>query len=198
MDIQSGDIVRVTAKMAIGGVGAVQNVFYLRKEGIGEVPASLWPDDIGPWLEDIYGEVNSLLTDNLSYDSWGLFNITQDAPGPDNSWPTLIVGGSATDMYATGVAGLGLLRTERPRVVGRKYFGGLVEGGITESLLTPTMTAAIAAAIGHMLGSFIGGASLDSWLPGVVDKSGAYWSFTEAVVKDIPAYQRRRKQGRGI
>jgi hypothetical protein len=161
------------------------------------VIGSLVGDDIGAWLEDVYGEFVVGLPNNLSFDSIAMYNIDQDSPYADVGWPTFTIGGATDAMLPTGVCVLLTLRTGVKRVLGRKYFGPFTGNNLADGIFEDTLAVAVAGAADFLIGHFFAAGSGNSLLPGVLDKTGAFWAFFEAVASTNPAYQRRRRLGAG-
>lgn len=196
--VNPNDKITVTAHLQTGVGNTINNVFTFRYEGIGTQADEASMQDLALKLEDFYSALNSHIVDNVAYVDISGFNVTQDRPMPTVNWPTLTAGGSTSDPLPDGVSGLMLLRTGIKRVLGRKFIGGLAEGDNTAGVWESTLVAALAAAGAELIGSFLGGQTGALWLPGVIDKLGAFWSFIETFASNNPAYQRRRRPGRGI
>jgi hypothetical protein len=113
-------------------------------------------------------------------------------------WTSLTAGGGGASSNAAGVALLIVLRTGISRVFGRKYLGGIITANIdTDGFWASALVTVGATFAAHLLGEFVGGTSTSTWLPGLIAKTGQFWSFIEAIVSAIPAYQRRRRKGAG-
>jgi hypothetical protein len=197
MSIAINDVIKVTAALDMVG-NAVENVYYFRMDTAPSVTDTAVMNDLAAKLEEVYTHILSYMSDAVTFLEVRGFNVTKDQPMPTVSWPTMTVGGSSSARLPWGVSGLALLRTGVRRVLGRKFFGVFTEADNDDpGVWSGALTIAMAAAAGELVGSFLGSTTLAVILPGVVDKTGAFWAFIEAVASSNPAYQRRRRRGRG-
>jgi hypothetical protein len=61
-----------------------------------------------------------------------------------------------------------------------------------------TAMVALAAAMAVWIAPFNGGTSGQPWVPGIWSRvAGLFRTFRDVVVRNVPGYQRRRKQGVG-
>jgi hypothetical protein len=198
MSVSSGDIIRVTAVMD-SQHGHIENVYYFRSDL--PIPAADedYMADLAVKLESVYGAILSNLSIDTIFTEVQGYNVTTDQPMPTIGWPTLTAGTGAAQSLPAGVSALAILRTGVKRVLGRKFFGLLQTGVLDgDGFLTAGVVTAVATAAGELIGGFLGSETLSGWLPGVRDKTGAFWAFIEAVASNNPGYQRRRRRGRGI
>jgi len=133
-------------------------------------------------VDDVYKKVGSLW-------NWIGGNILVDLDGE-----------SIGDPLPSGVAILGELLTDTSRVVGKKYVGGLSELAQTAGQWISTVSAAMLSSISEWMAQFQDLVDTTTYyVPGVYStKALAFKPFTGAgVVRAIPAYQRRRKEGVG-
>lgn len=197
MTIAPNDIMEASARLEFDGVEDVVGVFQFRHDGVAPISDTLGVDDILEFLEVVYGLLNSAITAITLYRDVRIRNVTQDTVLGTFSWPTLVAGGTATDATPPGVAALLSFSTQIPRVAPRKYFGVLSEGGVgNDGRWTAGVTALLAAAGIALLFQFT--ATNSDWQYGYLSpKTAAFEVPTGVVVTDIPAYQRRRRQGRG-
>lgn len=195
--VNQGDIVRVTAKMHESYSGDIQNVFYFRNDGALGMYDSLCFDDLSPKLEDVYSDILSVLSNNLSFVSIDFYDVTAARPMADVPWPTLTQASDSGDRLPQACSAMVLYRTGVRRTMGRKFFGPLTAGQTVDGKLISTAVTAFITAGSHLLTSFLGAGSGNSWLPGIPAAGAHFWSFEDCTVKDIVAYQRRRREGRG-
>lgn len=198
MGIASGDILRITAVMAYGSEPTVMNTFHLRcTDPPGETDAAAM-DFVAGWLDTAYAGIIDRMSTSLSFVEIRGFNETQHLPLPTVGWPTLTAATATGDIYAPGVAALVLFRTAALRVLGRKFIGGLTEEDFTSALVAgacltdlATWAAAIAGGPGISL-------TTGSYSFGIYSAAHGFHLVTAFVTVAVPAYQRRRRQGRGI
>jgi hypothetical protein len=196
MTVNSGDVLRVTAKMeALGGV--IQNVYYIQAQGTGDVSDEDTVEAIGNRLDAAYGELEAVLTSDLTFRTIEVFNITQDVPVDEFQWPTLDAGGSATDPLPTQIAALVRFTNAAARSQGRKYIGGLTKAATDEDGLPTT-------AVLTVLGAFAA-ALLDPWLVGVGEFAFGAWNkdkgrfaeFLSPILNTVWSALGRRRFGQG-
>lgn len=198
MTVQSDDYVRATARMSFGLAASVQNVFAFKLIGsaLGDTVAM---QDLAEELDDWYTCINPQIVDNQTYVDIDGFNLTQDSPLPETSWPSKTVGGSASDPTPSGAAALVTFRTNFSRRRGRKFLGVMGEGNIgANGQWNTTLMTNLATFGAQLLDPFVGQVSGETWLPVIWSVLKAGMLPTEAVVSAIPAYQRRRRIGTGI
>lgn len=199
MTVNVNDVIRVTARLEWNGAVDVQNTFTARCSAAGGVTDSNAKADLAEWVDDIYTALNSIMPTSLDYIDIDFFNITQDVPMGVDFWPTLTVGGGGTDeVAATGVAYVITAFTNVVRVHGRKFFGPVISGGIVDGVFSSGVMTALASAMAIWIAPFNGGTSGEPWVPGVWSRAlSLFRAFRDVVVRNIPGYQRRRKQGVG-
>ena len=203
MSVVTGDVLRIVASMLWTDGNISQNIFNVKLSGAGGPwDDSDVADDAEDWLDDMYANMTSSVTDEL--DGNEVIVYKYDAVGDDwdevqsQAWswnPS-----SAGQQLPRAVAGLIRLWTEDPDVQGKKYVPGLVEETSDDGLFNAaTLTVLLAMAADWYL-PFVGSATGATFTPGV-------WSvisklFVAAVdhvaANAIPAYQRRRKRNVGI
>jgi hypothetical protein len=195
-DNNIGDVIRMTAKMTYGlNDDDIQNVYH------GQVFGSDVSDDdlheaIMTFLEGAYTQLLPDMTDEITFAALETWNITQDRPIKETAWATLTYGGNSTTSYVSTSAPLVLFNTNTARSQGRKFLPPVTEAGVTDGILSGTVT-------GHMVD--FAAAILANILEVDVGLVMGNWSgtlarfapFVGAVVSDILATQRRRRRGRG-
>jgi len=198
MSVATNDVIRVTAVMS-GPSGRIENVFQFRVNSA-VAPSDLTVmQDLAQKLDDVYEHMVSIMTGDTVFVEVNGFNVTQDLPMPTVPWPTQTTGESGSSDTPAQVSILALLRTGINRVVGRKFFGGFANGAFdSDGFATSAAITAVGLAAAELIGVFTG-TLLNEYLPGVKSTtSGLFWSFFEALVRSVPATQRRRRKDRGV
>lgn len=145
---------------------------------------------------DMYGTLTATLADNYVISNMEFKNLTTNTLMDVVTWTGdafMAVG----ELLPLGIAGLVTANTGTPKVRGRKFIPAITENSCTDSLWTGATVTALTNFAAMYIGAFIGVESAAPWAPGVRSSSGIFRPFTEALVSNIPAYQRRRKQGVG-
>ena len=197
MALLNGEVARVTASFLYKGSDVIQNTWHLVK-----VSGANANSDIALAAREhmtvIYNAMQSIISEEMTYDYVDVFLLpTAEALG-QFAWITLTVGGATGDVTAPGVSLLSLARTGISRRVGKKYFGAMSESAITDGVWTGAAVTAVAAAALLAYQTFT--ASNSVALRAIVwDRVNAVARDAETLVVDnIPAYQRRRRQGVGV
>lgn len=155
--------------------------------------------DLEEWLTDFVNQYKSLVVGEISFDGFSFNTLDDNFVSGFVPFAAPIVGTNATDPLPSGVAALLYMPTGVARRQLRKYLFGLAEdtvgafGNYGSATLTTLTSIAPLLLVDQVLTN--GTWQYGHALPGV----GASWvtpnSMTAAA---IPAYQRRRKQNRGI
>jgi len=196
-EIDNLDILRIGATWEFEGTFEVTNVWHVKVTAGGGVTYAVGGLDIQDYMEDIYNELLPTLSDEMATDYITLSNVTQDTTFGAMGWKTPLVGGEAGAVMAPGVCVFGWGRTLKPRVQIRKYFGVHTETSLVEGKWTSAVRADCHDALGIHVLDWALGANLE--LKGVAYNRTLQTS-TEAIsvtTSEEPAYQRRRKRGRG-
>ncbi|MCK4627304.1 MAG: hypothetical protein KAV00_18470 [Phycisphaerae bacterium] len=196
-DVDVGDVLRLGCVWLLGGAYEIANVFHARVIANGGGAWADVADDMAEYAADIYAEILPIMTNAMDTFQLNLQNLTQVTTIGAYSWAAPLTGGSAADYLATGLAVLTWGRTYKPRVQIRKYWGVFTEAAMTDGVwLAATVNDCVDAMAVH-LNSFTGTNGLE--VVGV-----AYNRTLETTTDAVsgastaePAYQRRRKRGRG-
>lgn len=197
-DINVNDELRVTAVLTTVDLSEVQNVYTAKLSSVGSGDTTAILDRIVVILELVYNIIKGLQNSRTKYQEVRFFNITQDIPLPSRAWPTISQGELALDDLAHMTAAMFSLGVGLPGVAGRKFFGGISDFALDQDGLWTTATVVdLALASAELI--------KEQTQAGTVLKFGirtgivpAFVAFSSATTKNIPASQRRRRQGVGI
>lgn len=198
MTVEDDDILEVTARCEANGVEDVVNVFQFRNVTGSSLTDAEAVADIRLYLDDEYDNLTASQADTFVYRDITFRNITQSVLMGTFGWPTLTTGDSALAQIPPGCAGLVNCATNVARVVLKKYFGGWVTATLdNDGSFSSAVTAAILQFGLNLLGGIVG--PNGAWEYGYFSPKTMQWEKpVSATATDIPAYQRRRKQGRGV
>ena len=197
MAIVQGTTIEASARMEWNSNEDVVNVFQFHLESAVPLTDAQGIDDVIEFLEAIYTIITSSMTliqlyRDIRIRNWDTGQVYGTFP-----WPTLTIGGSASTPLPSGVAAMINFSTGVARVTPRKYFGGFVEDALVgDATWTPALQGYLTSVAALMLVDFT--AVNGVWSYGYQSPKTGVWEYpTGAVVTDVPAYQRRRRPGRG-
>lgn len=203
MSVTSGTVLKVVVTLLWTDGNIMQNIFNAVVTGGGSPwdSADIVEDAIS-WAEDLYFNLTGGISDEVDGSQVQVYeydSVDDDwdevGSGPFTWNPT-----SGSDQLPRGVAALINLKTTDPDVSGKKYIGGITDGGQTDGLWNAGLLALLASYAVDWYAGFVGTDSGADWDPGI-------WSVVDTVFKlalpqviipTIPAYQRRRKRGVGV
>ncbi len=196
-EVDNGDVLRLGATFELEGAFEVTNVWHAQVVAGGGISFAVAATDVQMYLEDIYNNVMPKATDTMLSDFISLSNVTQGTTFGAIAWLNPLVGAIATEITAPGVCLFTWARTLKPRVQIRKYFGVLCEVDLQAGVWSSTAQVQMELAMGVHVAPYTGGPALT--LQGV-----AYNRLLDTIALPIsvqaspePAYQRRRRRGRG-
>jgi hypothetical protein len=196
MTVAINDIIRVTAVMDHSLEGTVQNVWYAKQYTDTATDAQFISGASGR-LDTMYGYIDNFMPDTLTFEEIRFFNVTQSAPMATSSWPSLVDGDVDVGHPLPSVMScLMFTRTAANRVILRKFFGPFTEENQQDAEWTTGITNAIATGMILWFAAWTSGAGVAQggvWSP----TNALFYEATTTVVRSVPAYQRRRKRGRG-
>lgn len=191
------DVIRVVVKMT-QAAQQLRNVYDFIHTGVNAVNDEDVLDAVLAVMETAYGYVVSQVTDNLSFDSVEVVNVTQDALIGEDVFTTTTAGTATDQASPMQVAYLVRFPTNYRGSQGRKFIPGCNEGSLGENgeLNTATQAACLAYALEILDGVTVSG---ELFVPGVDNPDkGRFAAYESAICNDIVGTQRRRKQGQGI
>jgi len=196
-DIDNGDILRIGATWSFEGAYEVTNVWHAKVVAGGGITYAAGALDVQDYMADIYVQLEPRLSDEMATDFLTLSNETQNTTFGAIAWQGSIVGDITTPVTAPGVSLFAWARTLKPRVQIRKYFGIFTEVDVDDGKWSATARAAAQAAMDIHIANYTGGPALT--LLGVAFNRalGTSTEPVSATTAEEPAYQRRRKRGRG-
>lgn len=190
------DVLRVTAKMSLG-VEDVQNVYHFIVGGTGTATDAATLTAIANLLDDAYFELQGSTSDEISFDTIEVYNLTQDTWVGELVWPSLTTGGQTGNLMPPQTSMLALFNTDTLRSQGRKFLppsvidyvgadGTPLSGvlGYAANFATELLLGATSGTVTFKPGNFR--ALLSAFIP---------WVF--ATIPDFYATQRRRYYGKG-
>jgi len=203
MTVAVGDVLKVVATILWDDGNVMQNVYAAEITGTGgPYDDADIVDDALAWVEAMYDTLTTQVSAECERSQVQVY--IWDAPGDDwdeigsEVWTWAPTDGA--DQLPRGVAGLLNSKTTDPDVSGKKYIGGLTEGGVTDGLLNAALLVLLVNYGAEWVVPFAGatsGADWDSGVWSVVGKTLVPFILT-TVIPTIPAYQRRRKRGVGV
>ena len=197
MTVQQNDIMQVSSRAEFGGIDDVVNGWQFQKTD--PVPATDLGtvDDLIDILETLMLALQAIMTSVLIWRDLRVSNITQGTVLGVFPWDLLTSGQNNFDAVPPGCAQLWSFSTGIPRVTLRKYIGVYTEDNLDDPGVwgagATTLGASQAALLLNPLNGAVGTYRYGFLSP----KTASFVTPTGVVVTNIPAYQRRRRQGRG-
>lgn len=196
-DVDNGDVLRIGAGLNFQGVYDVVNVYHVMCEspsGITWGGASGYVQD---YMDALYDEIKTPLSDTIGTNTISLANVTQGTTIGSIAWSPGWAGAEGGECTAPGVCVFTWGRTYKPRVQIRKYYGVFGEVNVVDGVWTTTVKNACIAAMDYHIARQVLATGI--YFTGVA-YNRTLETYTDAVSSDAsaePAYQRRRKRGRG-
>jgi hypothetical protein len=195
--IYDGDVLRVTCKM-LDTVSAndQMNVYHLRYNGPTEDDGVIM-SAIRGYMNDAYDEFNEYISDDLSYETIEVFNVTQELPVDEQTWPVLSSGASNADPLPLETAPLVRFPTKAHRSQGRKYLPMPTEetcelrGLLVQDAINALVAFATVIISGYPAGN--GGLIPGNWSK-IYDR---FAPWIAAIIEYQNGVQRRRRTGIG-
>lgn len=196
-DVENGDVLRLGCGLIYDGLYDVVNVWHILCNldvGIDWASATTF---IQTYCDDLYDDLKAPLNDEMGTGSISVANVTQATTLGSIAWSPTWSGAEAGEATAAGVCCFAWARTYKPRVQIRKYYGVFGEVNVTTGSWTGTVQNACVASMTFHIAStqmapskFFQGIAYNRTL-------GTYQAGVSVAVSAEPAYQRRRKRGRG-
>lgn len=196
-DVDPGDVLRIGAGMTFDSDYDIVNVWHVLMDNtVGTVWATA-VQAVQTYMDTIYQALKVQLSNQVDSLAISIANATQATTIGTVAWENVWVGSVAGDPTAAGVCAFTWGRTYTPRVQIRKYFGVFGETGMTDGSWVGAVQAAGTAAMDYHIGAR---AIFGGWTLTGVAFNRTLKTHVFAVSSDTsaePAYQRRRRRGRG-
>jgi len=155
-------------------------------------------EDLTIKIDEAMTELQAELDGSLAGVSLRVINLSDNAELDLVSWPTFVGGavGGAVGL-PPGVAALVTFPTAALGVRGRKFICGASEAQNSDGVWEASFIASLESYASMIANPFPGDSSLNIWQFGTYNPTTGFNPFTGWQVGNVPAYQRRRKQGVG-
>lgn len=196
-DVNDGDIIRVGAGLVYDGLYDVVNVWHILATMVTGISWATLTTLLQDYLDDIYDNIKTPLNDEIGTGAISVANVTQVTTLGAIPWSPGWAGVESGEPTAAGVCCFTWARTYKPRVQIRKYFGVFGEVNVSTGSWTTAVQNACKAAMDYHIA--------EQEMNENVDFQGVAYNrlldtYEVAYSSDVsaePAYQRRRKRGRG-
>lgn len=190
------EIVQIVAEMAMFGQTLLNVYHAVSSNSLLDEDAM---SDLATRLGDAYALIANRQSDDLTAVGLTFKNITTNEDMGTESFVGYTGGTDNTnDPLPAGVALCVTLPTAVLKSRGRKFVPGIAETGTTAGLFTSAVMTDAASFAALISEAWLGASNDDPWTFGIVTELGTFRPFQSASVSNVPAYQRRRKQGVGI
>jgi hypothetical protein len=196
-NVENGDILRVGATWAFEEDYEVTNVWHMLVQAGGGIDFAAASLDIADYMEDIYTEMLVELSNAMITDFLTLSNVTQALTFGAFAWQSELQGASEVGSTAPGVCLFAWARTLVPRVQIRKYLGIFTENSVSAGKWSAGSRLGAQGAMDIHITPYSAGPALT--LQGVAYNRAldTHTLPLSATTSSEPAYQRRRRRGRG-
>lgn len=200
MATNSGNIIRVACRNRYKEVADVVNVLHFTVE---DVPGTLDDDklltDVSSLVSEAWGSLSSVINAGLEPYLIDVYNISQDYPIGQTIWSLGLWsgGGASGDPLPEGVAALVIWPTSVKRVQGKSYIGVMSEASLTGGTFTSATVSALEDWADILMSQTVqtNGYSFGF---GIWSRVGGTMTQPNGKrISTLPAYQRRRRIGRG-
>lgn len=197
MTVQSNDIMECSARLETSDGDDIVGAFQFRLESVGFLPDADAITAVIEFLEVIYTQIRLVIPILTVFRDITIRNQTQAINYGTFPWPTLANGVVGGNEVPPGVTILASFSTGISHVNLRKYFGNMPVALLDlPGLWNAASVGVVVGGVALMLVPFV--ATFGTWSYGYNSPKTLGWVVPNAaVVTDVPAYQRRRRQGRG-
>lgn len=196
-DVDNMDILRLGAGLVYDGLYDVVNVYHVIVETGSGLSWAAIDGYIQSYLDDLYDNIKTPLNDGIGTGAISVANVTQLTTLGAIEWSPGWAGVESGEPTAAGVCCFTWGRTYKPRVQLRKYLGVFGEVNVSTGSWTSTVQNACKALMDFHIareevavGIYFTGIAYNRTL-------GTYEMGVSSDASAEPAYQRRRKRGRG-
>lgn len=196
-EIDNGDVLRLGAGLVFEGVYDIVNVWHVEVTAGGGIGYAAAVPDIQEYINDLYDNIKVILNDQMGVGSISLANVTQNTTFGAIPWSPGWAGSESGEQGPPGVCVFCWARTLRPRTQIRKYFGVFGEVRLASGVWDATARDNCEDVMAAHIASFVATGGLT--MVGVAynyEFARATRALSVASSAE-PAYQRRRKRGRG-
>lgn len=196
MPVSIGDVIRVTCVLDSSLEGTVQNVWHAVQVS-GSATDLEWINAARTRFNSAYDNIDALMPDTVSFEEIRFYNVTQDYPMPPTTWPTLTTGGvDVADPLPSPLSCLIFGRTLSSGRILRKFFAPFTEANQVDAEWDTAVPGACILLVNYLLSGWSVGTG--SAYCGLYSYGqNVFLEVNEVIARSVPAYQRRRRRGRG-
>lgn len=196
-EIDNGDVLRIGTSWVYDDAYEITNVWHALVVAGGAKDFAEIIDDIQEYVDALYTEMDTLITNQQVVDRISIANVTQALVFGSINYGSLAAGGAAGDPVAAGVCVLAWARTLKSRVQIRKYYGVCVETNMVDGTWNSPIREAAFTDMEYHIATNVMTDSLS--LQGVAwnRELSTHTVATGVATAGEPTYQRRRRRGRG-
>ena len=196
-NFDTDDIVRLGCVLRLQDAYDIVNVWTVDILSGGGLAFGAASQDFQEWTADVYTYLTGYLSDLITAGSISVKNLTQNTVWGSMAWAGWSGGTKTDEATAPGVALLGWGRTTKSRKQLRKYFGVFTEGNLTDGVWDGTIRGAVTNAMTYATDANVMTNGLELQAKATTLPSLVTHVITSCTTSGEPAYQRRRKRGRG-
>lgn len=200
MSIENGTVLKVVQHITMPDAVDHINTYFFNCDFAATQTDQQVINNLESWIEALYTTIDDLLSDELSMGEMEVYERDTVLGRWDligSAYPTVTLA-ATSEMLPHGVCALVRAYTVNPRVISRKYLGGLTEGAQEDGVWNSAAVTALTA-FGNAWDDVETITANNDLVPavwstvtlGALDLNGV------EVVPTVPAYQRRRRPGVG-
>lgn len=205
MTVSNGDIVRLVASAYGPDNQVLENVWFFKLDLDSDMSDPSFIANADIQIKNIYSTMNAYFSNQvtprtLKWDKVAFTGgkIVSTAPIGESTWPSGFSPADTSDPLPAGVAPLVKYTTSAVKTLGRKFLWAIGEANWNGDIISANLITAATNAFGAMLNNIVMAAGKNLQMV-VHSKRANDWVFPQAmIIPTVPAYQRRRRPGRGV
>lgn len=196
-DVDSGDILRLGCGLSLNGVYDVVGVWNVEITLTDPASWAAIIPRIQTWANNVYDDLKNTLSEDIGTNVISVANETQSTTLGAIEWNPTWAGVAVAEKTAPGVCAFGWARTYRPRVQIRKYFGVFTEADMADGSWNASVQEDVLAAMDYARAAQVIAVGFTFQAVAYNKVTGLFEYGVSSDVSAEPAYQRRRRRGRG-
>jgi hypothetical protein len=196
-DVEINDILRIGAVLELEETFEIANVYHVLVTGGGPIGFAAAALDVAEYMDLIYANLTARMSETVLPNNLTMQNVTKTTTFGAFAWGAWAGGTAQFGVTAPGVSVFTWARTLKPRVQLRKYYGVFTEDDVSAGKWSSALALNCKDAMTDHITSFTGTEGLQMLGVAYNRTLGTHTNALSTDSSREPAYQRRRKRGRG-